>query len=256
MRLPRLLLVCPLLLAAISLRLSAQTDEIQVYNAEIAEPGEFYLELHNNYTPDGRREPDFPGGVVPNHTLNGVPEWAYGVNDWLELGTYFAVYSVTDGAQHFQSESWKLRTLFVVPHAHERKFFYGINFEWSKNADRWEPTPYSGEIRPILGTRFGSFDFIFNPILDTGFNGLRRLDFAPCARLDYNLSPKWAVAIENYSDYGQIHRFDDPDNQQQAVWAVIDYNGKTSVEFGVGHGLDHASDQWVVKLMIGFSLNR
>ena len=54
----------------------AQTDEIQVYDAEINPPGQFSLQLHNNYTPIGRKEPDFPGGIVPNHTLNGVPEWA------------------------------------------------------------------------------------------------------------------------------------------------------------------------------------
>jgi hypothetical protein len=54
----------------------AQTDEIQVYDAEINNPGQFSLQLHNNYTPIGRKEPDFPGGIVPNHTLNGVPEWA------------------------------------------------------------------------------------------------------------------------------------------------------------------------------------
>jgi hypothetical protein len=64
----------------------AQTDEIQVYDAEINDPGQFSLQLHNNYTPIGRQSPNFPGGIVPNHTLNGVPEWAYGIVDWLELG--------------------------------------------------------------------------------------------------------------------------------------------------------------------------
>jgi len=43
----------------------AQTDEIQVYNAEIAAPGMFNLTLHDNYTPDGRTVPAFPGGLVP-----------------------------------------------------------------------------------------------------------------------------------------------------------------------------------------------
>jgi hypothetical protein len=66
----------------------AQTDEIQVYDAEIAEPGVLNLMVHNNYTPDGLTQPRFPGGLVPNHTLNGVPEWAYGVTDWFEQGLY------------------------------------------------------------------------------------------------------------------------------------------------------------------------
>ena len=32
---------------------SAQTDEIQVYDAQIAEPGVFNLMVHNNFTPEG-----------------------------------------------------------------------------------------------------------------------------------------------------------------------------------------------------------
>jgi hypothetical protein len=50
----------------------AQTDEIQVYDAEIAAPGVFNLTWHNNYTPDGPATPSYPGGVVPNQTLNGL----------------------------------------------------------------------------------------------------------------------------------------------------------------------------------------
>ena len=35
----------------------AQTDEIQVYNGEIAPPGIFNLMIHNNFTPKGRDHP-------------------------------------------------------------------------------------------------------------------------------------------------------------------------------------------------------
>ena len=101
----------------------AQTDEIQVYDASTNEPGQFSIELHNNYTPIGRKQPDFVGGIVPNHTLNGVPEWAYGVTDWLELGAYLPLYSWT-GTGNFLIDGAKLRTEFVIPHAQERSFFY------------------------------------------------------------------------------------------------------------------------------------
>lgn len=49
---------------------AAQTDEIQVYDGEIAEPGIFNLTWHNNYTPVGRKTPGFPGGLINNHNLN------------------------------------------------------------------------------------------------------------------------------------------------------------------------------------------
>jgi hypothetical protein len=46
----------------------AQTDEIQVYDADINSPGLFSLQLHNNYTPIGRQLTDFQGGIVPGET--------------------------------------------------------------------------------------------------------------------------------------------------------------------------------------------
>src|SRR5262249_23238993 len=143
-----------------------------------------------------------------------------------------------------------------VPHADKRGFFYGINFEYSRNATRWESTRYSGEMRPIIGWRFGPVDLITNPILDTQFNGLGNLDFAPCTRLAYNFSDKWAGAIEQYSDFGPIHHFASGSEQSQALFAVVDYNGKPGVEFGIGRGLNGATDKLVIKLMLNWSLNR
>src|SRR6185312_5095009 len=74
----------------------SQTDEIQVYDAAIAAPGVFNLTWHNNYTVSGRLVAQDPGGVTPNHSLNGVPEWAYGVTDWFEAGLYLPLYSIND----------------------------------------------------------------------------------------------------------------------------------------------------------------
>ena len=49
----------------------AQTDEIQVYDTEINNPGVLSLQLHNNYIPIGRERPDFIVGIAPNHTSAG-----------------------------------------------------------------------------------------------------------------------------------------------------------------------------------------
>ena len=57
------------------------SDEIQVYNAEIAEVGQWTFEQHLNYILQGRTRPEFPGGLIPNHSLNGTPELAYGVTE-------------------------------------------------------------------------------------------------------------------------------------------------------------------------------
>ena len=245
------LLIC---LSGWSIIASAQTDEIQVYTGELAAPGELTLTLHNNYTFQGRTTADLPGGVVPNHALNGVPEFAYGLNDWTELGAYFAVYTRTHDA-HYLAESAKLRATFAVPHADKRSFFYGVNFELSHNALRWEEKRTTAEIRPIVGWRSGPVDFIVNPILDTSFNGFDQLDFAPAVRLAYNFSELWTVSVEHYADYGPLRHFLPGSQQQQSLFAVVDYNGKTGVEFGIGHGLNDATDKLVVKLMLSWPVN-
>ncbi|HWY15639.1 MAG TPA: hypothetical protein VNX86_10930 [Rhizomicrobium sp.] len=233
----------------------AQTDEIQVYNAEIAAPGVFNLTLHDNYTPDGRTVPAFPGGPVPNDTLNGVPEWAYGVTDWFEAGLYLPLYSISSN-EGAVLNGFKLRALFVSPDAADRSFFYGINFEFSYNARHWDPNRYTSEIRPILGWRFGPVDLIFNPILDNSYQGVSRLDFAPATRLAYNFSKEWAVAAEEYDDFGPLRGFLPVSQQSHQLFAVADWSGEAvSVEGGIGFGLTSATDHVVLKLILSKDLN-
>jgi hypothetical protein len=252
LKLRSLLSALPLLFLPLvsAIPVQAQTDEIQVYDAEINERGKFNVVWHNNYTPIGRKEADFPGGVVPNHSLIGVPEWAYGVSDWLELGAYVPLYSLTDG-HRFLINGAKLRTLFVVPRAKKRTFFYGVNFELSYNSRHWETSRWSGEVRPIVGVHLGPVDLVLNPILDTDFNGFKNLDFAPAARVAYNFSETWTAALEHYADFGKVSGFATVKDQQQVTFAVMDYNrDPNSVEFGIGHGFTAGSDDLVLKLML------
>ncbi len=228
----------------------AQTDEIQVYDAEIVAPGAFNLTWHNNYTPSGRTRPDFRGGIVPNHALNAVPEFAYGVAPWWELGAYTPIYTLSsDGRLTF--DGLKLRTLFVSPHAHDRMFFYGVNFEFSYNRPQWDTSRYSGEIRPIVGAHLGAFDFIFNPILDTGFDGLRQLDFAPAMRVAFHANETLALALEHYADFGPLHHLVSGPNQSRSLFAVADVGGAgIGLEMGIGKGLTRGSDSVVLKFML------
>jgi hypothetical protein len=254
--LPRIGLASGLALAAATLppRLArAQTDEIQVYNAEIAAPGVFNLTVHNNYTPDGLKQPAFPGDVVSNHSLNGVPELAYGVTPWLEAGLYFPLYSVRGDGQ-VQFDGFKLRALFADPHAAEKTFFYGVNFEFSFNSHRWDTHTYTSEIRPIVGWRLGKVDVIFNPILDNSWTGLSKLDFAPETRVAYNISKTWAVAAEEYDDLGPLDHFYGHQQTHQ-LFGVVDFTGKpVNLEFGVGFGLNAATDRLTLKLILSRDL--
>jgi len=112
-----------------------------------------------------------------------------------------------------------------VPNADDRKFFYGANFEFSINAKRWDPSRFTSKCGRSSAA-LEAVDIIFNPIVDTGVRRLQNLDFAPSVRVAYNVSDLWAVAAEEYADYGPLHHFANRHDQSHQIYGVVDYNGK------------------------------
>ena len=236
----------------------AQTDEIQVYDANIAPPGIFGVMAHSNFTPAGRTQPAYPGAIIANHSFNGAWEWAYGVTPWMEQGLYLPVYSPYSTGRGGAIDGFKIRELFVRPNAQQHKLFWGNNFEFSFNYHYWEPRKYTAEIRPIVGANLGKWELIYNPIVDTDYTGgLAGLEFNPSGRIVYNLNDKWDVAAEVYDGFGRFRSFDSLHDQFHEVWGAFDRNGKTwNIEAGVGRGLTAGSDQWTLKLMISRDINK
>jgi hypothetical protein len=253
----RLVLLLAIAATALARPATAQgpTDEIQVYDAGIAALGKFNLTLHTNFTPDGADVAAFPGAIISNHSFDGAFEWAYGAEPWLELGLYLPLYSIT-GEYGGTINGGKIRLLFVSPHADERTFFYGANFEFSYNSGRWDARRYTSEIRPIFGWHVHPWDLIINPILDNSWaGGVGALEFNPAVRLAYNINPRWAVAAEQYSGFGPLRRFLPGNEQVQQAWAVFDHYGTIAIEGGIGFGLTSASDKVTLKLMFSRDLN-
>jgi len=226
-------------------------DEIQIYNAQIAAVGQWTIQQHLNYTISGRKEPDFPGGLAPNHALNGTPELAYGITDWWEVG-FYAPFAVSGGGA-FLTNGAKIRNLFVVPHAADQKFFYGVNFELSYETPAFSQTHYALEIRPIIGVRNKDWEFIVNPIVDVGFGTLGEADFLPAARLARNLGDDRFLGVEYYTDLGKIGDFLPLQQQRQQIFGVTDFKlGVFDIELGLGYGLTSGSDRLVAKAIIGY----
>jgi hypothetical protein len=242
-------------LAASSGQAQAQTDEIQVYDGELADVGKFNLTWHNNFTPKGISTAPFPGANVADQSLNGVTEWAYGVTPWFEAGLYLPLYSI-DKNNGGTYNGFKLRALFAVPHAAERTFFYGANFEFSINQNNWDDNRFSSEVRPIIGWHLKPWDIIINPILDTEYDGFKNLDFAPAVRVAYNFNDKTALSVEEYADYGPLHGFYGGSDQSHMIFGVVNHTFKfLEVEAGVGVGVTSATDKVTMKLLLIKDLN-
>ena len=232
-------------------------DEIQVYDAAIADQGQWTLVNHSNYTFNSRRGPDFPGGLDPNHAFNSTPEFAYGVAPWFEFGFYipWAIGSVGQPPeQQFVSNNFKLRTLFVTPDEEKRTFWYGLNFEFDFPTKYFAQTRVATEIRPIIGWRTmesaqsAQWDLIANPIVDIGFGSFGDVDFAPAVRFDRKLAEDTYIALEYYADLGRPDHFFPFEQQQHQLFGVVDFKvGEIKVDFGLGYGFTAGSDRLVAK---------
>jgi hypothetical protein len=238
----------------------SQTDEIQVYDGEIAAPGILNLMIHNNFTPKGRTVPDYPGAIIANHSYQVTGEWAYGVKPWMEQGLYMPVTSLYSTNHGTTFNGFKIRELFVRPNAHDHTFFYAANFEFSFNQSYWEPTKHSAEIRPIVGLHLHPWDVIYNPIVDTDWKGgAGNLQYNPAGRVAYNVNDSWAIAAEEYDGFGPLNGFVPLKDQFHEVWATTNYYGKRffgiNIESGIGYGLTAGSDKWTVKWMLSRDLN-
>jgi hypothetical protein len=240
------------LTAGAALAVDQVHDEIQVYNADIAEVGQWTYQQHLNFAGVGQTVPEFPGGFTSNHSLQGTPEFAYGITKWWEAGFYLP-FAVT-GSGEFLSDGAKLRSLFVIPDAAKRSLFYGVNFELGYEMPQFSPTPWALEIRPIIGVRNKEWEFIVNPIVDVSFGPPGEAVFAPAARLARNLGQDRFIGLEYYSDFGKIGNFLPLQQQSQQLYAVTDFKVNTvDVELGVGYGFTAGSDRLVFKAIVGYA---
>jgi hypothetical protein len=225
-------------------------DEIQVYNAGIAAVGQWTYEQHLNYAAIGQTMPEVPGGFSSNRALQGTPEFAYGITPWWEAGFYlpFAI----NGGDQLLSDGAKIRSLFVVPDAGKRSFFYGVNFELGYELPRFSSAPWGLEIRPIIGVRNADWELIVNPIVDVSFGSAGEADFAPAVRLARNLGEERFIGFEYYSDFGRIGDFLPLQKQSQQLFAVTDFKvDKIDIQLGAGYGFTSGSDRFVLKAIIG-----
>jgi len=242
-------------LAALPLytRPARAVDEIQLYNGEIADVGQFTIQHHFNYAFNGRKEPDFPGGLVPHHALNATPEYAWGITDWFEFGLY--VPWAIDAQGNFLSNVFKLRTLFVTPNADKKNFFYGLNFEYDYTAPKFSETRFAMEIRPIIGWRNPQWEFIVNPIVDIGFGRFGDIDFVPATRLARTFSKDLAFGLEYYTALGRPGSFLPFNEQSHQLFAVVDFKiGDVDIDFGLGYGLTPGSDRFMAKTILTYAL--
>jgi hypothetical protein len=231
----------------------AAPDEIQVYTEEMNDPREFGLELHVNYVMKGAKEPAYEGEMPSHHLLQVTPEFSYGLTRTLEAGLYLPVALSSDG--NLYGNGLRLRLKYIAPRDEGARFFWGLNTEMGYSARRASESRAGLELRPIFGYRDPRWLISFNPILDTDLstNVSREPKFEPALKVARKTGEGVHLGLEYYGEYGPIHHRLPARERAHYLYAVMDMEFKSfDINFGIGRGMENASDQWVAKAIIAF----
>lgn len=230
---------------------AALPDEIQVYADDLEVPGEHGLELHINTTPKGRAVPDYPGEVTPHHGLRVTPELSLGLAPGWDAGLYLPFVRSAEGTDYFAGPRFRLKWIPVKPAEGNAGYFAGINWELSFVERRFEEARRTAELRPIAGYRSDEWLLSFNPIIETDLAGSQKgvLTFAPAFKVAHNVAGKTALGVEYYADLGRLSHFAPRSEQSHILYFVVD---TSRVNFGIGRGLNGASDRWTIKAIFSF----
>ncbi|HTD05203.1 hypothetical protein [Undibacterium sp.] len=233
----------------------AAPEEIQVYMDEMNAPGEFGLDVHNNYVVSGNGVPDYRGAQAPRHVFRVTPEFSYGLTPNLELGAY--ILSSVDANGGSSIDGQKLRLKFIAPKDKDQAYFWGANLEVGRVAHRLDENPWNAELKGILGYRTGPWTYAVNLNIDWKVSGPvpspTTLDVD--TKISYKTDRGYELGIESYNELGAVRQLGHLNQQSQTIFGVIDTSIRGwDVNIGVGRGLTPASDRWLLKAIVSVPL--
>jgi len=203
---------------------AAAPSEIKVFTDELAAHREHTLELHANR-----------GGGVTRF----MPEYSYGLwRDW-EVSLQLPL-AWSDGVR---SEGYRAELQYVAPHDAARGWYWGVNFELARVEPVGEQHFWSVEVMPIVGWRNADWHLALNPGGTAAVSGSeRKRSFDPAAKIAYAMAPRRALGFEYYAE---------GETRSRTLYLAWDGKvGKSDVNLGLGRGLSHAADRWVVKTIV------
>ena len=213
-------------------------------------PGQFGVDVHNNYVFSGSSVPSYPGQQPPANVYRLTPEFYYGLTDTVELGLYVLA---SEAHSNVYVDGGKVRVKYIAPHDKDEGPFWGANLEIGRTDQRVSPTPWNAELKGILGYRTGPWTLAVNPNLDWSLSsGGGPVTFDLDAKVAYAVNAKTQIGFESYNELGPVSHLGPLNENSKALFAVIDHEfERFDLNFGIGRGLTHEADHWVLKFIIG-----
>ena len=244
--------------------------EIQVYAADTVEPRATMVELHSNFTFQGRK--NFEDGVAPtNHALHETLEITHGWNKWFETGFY--VFTAAEPHEGWQYVGSHIRPRVRVPEEWHWPVGISVSTEFGYVRPLYSADTWTWEIRPIVDKKIGKVYLGFNPAFEKSFRGPAQNTgwaFAPGAKFSYDIPFSCArgaggghcktasVGFEYYGGLGPVGNFDPLSEQEHQVFAAVDLDvsPKWEINFGPGWGGTRSTDHFLFKTIVGYRFDR
>ena len=242
------------MLAACAAAHAQDNYEIQVYGAETVKPGSTMVELHSNFTAEGRRIEE--NGVRPTyHAQHETIEITHGWSDWFETGFY--IFTSIRGDEGWQWVGDHIRPRVRVPKKWKWPVGVSLSTEIGYQRPAYSEDTWTLEIRPIVDKQIGRWYISFNPTIDrslVGLNASRGFEFSPNFKFSYDITKKIAGGLEYYGAFGPLAGFDRVRQQGQQFVPAIDLNvsPKWEINFGVGVGATASTDHLLIKCILGY----
>jgi hypothetical protein len=230
--------------------------EIQVYGSSLVPTGRTMIELHSNFTAEGRAE--VMDGLLPTrHAFHETLEVTHGFTPWLEVGFY-----VFTSARDGNGWSWvgdHIRPRLAVPESWHWPFGLSLSQEIGYQRRLFATDTWTWEIRPIMDKQMGRWYWSVNPALERairGENAGRGWEFSPNAAVSYDVTEKVTAALEYYGAFGPVSGFDPASEQQHQLFGALDLNvsPKWEINLAVGRGFTAATDRLLLKTIFGYRL--
>ena len=247
-------LVVLALLATASPAVAQENFEIQIYGAATTAPGQTMVELHSNVAARGTTRTE-DGVLRTQGAFHETIEITRGLTSWFETGFYIFTSLQPDGGWYWVGDH--IRPRVRAPDSWGLPVGLSLSLEVGYQRREFSTDTWSLELRPIVDKTIGPWYLAFNPVFARSLRGPgtdRGFEFAPAAKVGYDVAPKVALGLEYYGALGPVSGFDSPRKQQHQIFPVVDIDlgPRWELNAGVGVGLTPSTDGLIFKVILGY----
>jgi hypothetical protein len=233
---------------------AAFNDKIEVDQGDVAAPGELGAKLHVNTTPSGSKGPQFEGEVAALHGWRVAPEVTYGIARDVELGTTLPFVHAGGGIDRLAGARLAIKWNPIHPPENGPGARASVQFEYGWISGRFQEETRVLDVTPVLSWRDERWLVAFNPMLQFAFTGPARRSrpgFDPALKIARRVADGISIGPEYFGGLGPLGDFAARSAQSHTLYLALDVDREPwAVNFGVGRGLNAATDRWTVKAIV------